>query len=180
MRDRSTHGNTKTKATIQGYNNGHYETEKKCEASLNQCFLNTKTHSRIKGDKTTTSRTKKGHITHTTNAHYTLDVALLTIRAVLDLHAGCNALDEAILVLVRQVLERAALRLRDEATSRRTPVSMKNAKISRMCCTKTVRATDILEASEPDLCDDRAKLARGGGNTVAPSSGSAWGTPPRG
>lgn len=83
----------------------------------------------------------------------------------MDLHAGGDALDEAVLVLVRQVLERAAHRLRDQQRREHAREHEEREDLENVLH-EVVRAADVLQPRKPDLRDDRAELARRGRNAV--------------
>lgn len=76
-----------------------------------------------------------------------------------------HAVDESILVLIRQLLQRSVLRLGQQQRREHTRQHEQREDLEDMLH-EVVLAADVLQAREADLGDDGAKLARRGGDAV--------------
>lgn len=76
-----------------------------------------------------------------------------------------HTVDESILVLIRQLLQRSVLRLGQQQRREHARQHEQREDLEDMLH-EVVLAADVLQAREADLRDDRAELARRGGDAV--------------
>ena len=83
-----------------------------------------------------------------------------------------HTLDEPILALITQILQRPPLRLGQKQRARHTRSHEQRKDLQNMLH-EHIRPADILQSGEPNLRDDSTQLARGGADAV--SGGSVTG-----